>query len=295
IHHINPKHTIRVGVSKATRTPTLFEEAGQIVYSQDLTINGGPLPSSHLLEQAGINPIMFTSMLTPGNLDSEEITSYEIGYIANLIEDKLLLDIKVFKDQTHKLITFDDTQTVFEYTGSTTDLNTNETIDLIVNGLESEVYGTEIALDYRVSNSLRLYGFFAHLNIDSQHYINSSDDKWTVRLNNSVPEDSGGLMIIKKWPGNIDTSLAYYNVGDMAWQDRTNDDSAQPYQKVDARIAKTWQSGKEVIKLAMIGQNLKEDVVDYNNKTTTDPNTGEVRAGSILDRRVYFELSFSFN
>ena len=63
----------------------------------------------------------------------------------------------------------------------------------------------------------------------------------------------------------------------MAWQDRTNDDSAQPYQKVDARIAKTWQSGKEVIKLAMIGQNLKEDVVDYNNKTTTDPNTGEVQ------------------
>ncbi|TNF36283.1 MAG: hypothetical protein EP315_04380 [Gammaproteobacteria bacterium] len=168
-------------------------------------------------------------------------------------------------------------------------------MDLLINGLESEIYGTEIAVDYQITDTLRLYSFYAHLNIDSRHFINSTDDKWTRRLDNTAPKDSGGFMIMKRWPHNIDTSLAYYNMGDMDWLDRTSNDSAQTYQKVDARIAKTWRSGNEMIKLALIGQNLKEDVVDYNNRTTTDPSTGEIRPGSIQDKRFYIELSLLFN
>ncbi|MDH5484776.1 MAG: TonB-dependent receptor, partial [Gammaproteobacteria bacterium] len=154
IHHLDNNNTLRIGFSKATRTPTLFEESGQIVFSQPLTLNNQALPTGHLL--SGIDPLTYTRLIADGNLDSETITSYELGYIAKLIDNKLIIDLKLFRDYTKDL-------TAIEDKASSTlagDLNTGE-IETIINQNETTISGAEISADYHIDKTLRLYGFFA--------------------------------------------------------------------------------------------------------------------------------------
>ena len=286
IHHINTNHTIRLGASKATRTPTLFEEAGQLIYSHPLTVGGVPVPP--------YDEVIFTRLLTPGNLDSEKITSFELGYIGEYLNKKMTVDIKIFKDKTEDLLTVNyvpvPTAAANQLELNNPLLGESGTVELVVNGLESTIYGTELAINYQFDNSLRIYGFYSHLVIESLD-TNVGED-----IENSAPEDSGGLMLIKHWPKNISSSIAFYRVENFDWLDRTNNRSADSYSKLDAKISKSWHFGAEKLQLSLIGQNLLDDIYDYNKTTYTSSIPPAIaNPGSLQEKRVYFELSFSFN
>lgn len=286
IHHINNQHTLRIGKSKATRTPTLFEEAGQLIYRNPLTVGGNPPPSSIP------NEFILTTWLAQGGLDAERITSTEVGYIGEFLHNLLTLDITAFHDKTSSLMRESYNPAPLPLSNQV-ELNgiypnTNGTVLYVENGLATTIRGIEIALDYKPTKNFRAYIFYSRLKI---HEIDKIVD---LNVHISAPEDSGGIMLSRHTDNNVDASLMLYRSEDFDWIDRNNDQSAEAYTKIDLRIAKNWQTLREKLTLALIGQNLLGTHYDYNK--TTFYNSGAVNhPGSPQDRRIYLELGLKFN
>ncbi|HFB66376.1 MAG TPA: TonB-dependent receptor, partial [Aeromonadales bacterium] len=149
--------------------------------------------------------------------------------------------------------------------------------------------GGEFSLNYQINKQLNLYAFFAHINIENTTLKATAES----RYDQTAPKNSGGLMLNKQWNNGLNASLVYYNVGDMDWGDRTGTRSAQAYQKLDLRIARTIRMGSSIMELALLGQNLYENFSDYNN--TTFNNDGSLnRAGSLQERKFYIDIKVSF-
>ena len=85
-----------------------------------------------------------------------------------------------------------------------------------------------------------------------------------------------------------------YRSEDFNWTNRTGGSAVKAYTKADMRIAKNWQTAREKLTLALIGQNLLGTHFDYNT-TNYDASGNVARPGSPQDRRVYIELGLKFN
>jgi iron complex outermembrane recepter protein len=290
IHHVNNEHTIRISTSKATRTPTLWEEDGVLIYRHNLTSNNGGPPVGF----GGFNELIQTEFGMLGGLQSEKITRTELGYIGQFLNNQLTIDLTRFVDKTSRLITTTEipapaplsTQYDLSYPGE---------IYTFENALASEIRGLELSIEYRPSKNFRTYLFYSHLELKSSGDITITETERRIReISLSVPEDSGGLMVIRNWNNNVDTSLMLYRAEDFDWLDKNNEQSTNGFTKVDMRIAKNWQTSREKFTIALIGQNLLGTHYDYNQ--TTYYTTGAVNyPGSPQDRRVYIELGLKFN
>lgn len=316
IHHINKNNTIRLGASKATRTPTLYDQNAYLVINEQLKQNGIPITDPDLLCQLGggnsaadCPPFIPTDILNSvdlisnGNIDSEEIESIELGYIARLMNNQLTLDIKVFKDNTDKLIFTSGVPT------EEPEDNLDGEADEILNTHRTETEGTEIALDYKLPKNYRLYTHYTYIDISAEMYNPLGYWRETRRLTMSAPKKTFGLTLIKHWATNFDASINYYHISDMDWLDRTgstspyfSDRSAQPYNKLDIKLSKAYIFGNEKLRINFIMQNLLEDHYDYNKTRYTDAtlttvfqNTDINAHGSLQDMRTYLEVSLEFN
>ena len=283
IHHINNQHTLRLSKSKATRTPTLFEQDGSLIFRQALTSGGGGAPN-YPYDEA-----ILTTIMGRGNLDSEKISSTEIGYIGEFINNKLTLDITVFHDKTSNMLSLDKIPIPVSLPNQR-ELNPKTLIDTTANGLATTIKGVELTLHYRPNKHFSSYFFYSHINIDLDRYITHLD----FPIVNSAPEDSGGLMLTQSWHNNVDTSLMIYRSEDFNWTDRIDNNAVHAYTKIDTRIAKHWQTAREKLTLALIGQNLLGTHFDYNT-TDYQPSGAVNRYGSPQDRRVFIELGLKFN
>ncbi len=306
IHHINEKNTIRLGASKATRTPTLYDQNAYLRTNQQLTENGGnTLNPAFQAALGGTDILNLVDLTSPTDVDSEEIESIELGFISQLIKNKLMLDIKLFKDKTNQLIGRTDVEQ------PTPEDNFDGASHQTLNTTKSKSEGLEITLDYKQAKDFRIYGYYAYIDIKAERTNPLGNDATPGRLEASAPTNSYGLMFIKHWPKNFDFSLMYYRVGTYDWIDRTRnregdfwkDRNVHNYTKVDIKFDKLYQIGKEKLKISLILQNLANSFYDYNRTTYTDASltsvqpvtTGISNFGSLQDRRSYLELSFMFN
>ena len=73
-----PDHVLRLGVSRAYRSPTFFEEMGNQV----------------LLNDAGA--VVDTTIMRNGGLEPERILSRELGYVGRLSALQLELDVRLY-------------------------------------------------------------------------------------------------------------------------------------------------------------------------------------------------------
>lgn len=306
IHHINKTNTIRIGASRATRTPTLFDQNAYVRINQQLTQDGGdPLSATYTSLLDGSDVLNLVDLISPFDIDSEEIESVEIGLISQLINKKLILDAKLFKDKTDKLIS--DTSSSNPQPAA--EDNYDGLAKYIVNSHKTDMEGLEIALDYKHSKHFRIYTYYAYIDIQADLIDPIGNPGDSRRYEVSAPTNSYGLMMIKHWPDNLSTSLNFFRVGEMDWTDRTgsgspdyNDRSAQAYNKLDINISKAYSHGRNKLKLALTIQNLLEDYYDYNKTKYTDTSQTTVAAdtdisayGSLQDMRSYLEISYLFN
>jgi len=308
IYHLSDQHSFRLSASKATRTPTNFDENGYYAILQQLTQNGGQPLDNPVIEGAlGGDILNDTIIYTSGGVDAEEITSFELGWMARLLQNELTLDIKLFQDRTKKLI--DE----FPFNGIVPDENIGVIPGQegrvgatdIGNAASTETQGIEIYSDYKIANDLRLYAYYAYLEISAK---STPGNQLGIigRLEESSPANSYGAMLMKQWENNLNTSLSVYHVDDMDWLDRTHsrtnpanaykDRSAEAYTKIDFVIRKTHKTGDSRIDYSLIFQNIGSSYSDYTRTNYTDPSRQTVAVpGSVIDPRVYFEMAFKFN
>lgn len=307
LYHPNPQHSFRAGVSKATRTPVLFDEVGYYALSQTLTINGGePLPENHpVFDLLGSDTLVDVEYFSPGGIDSEEITSYELGWMMNLLDNRLTLDFKLFHDISKKLITELEQDSDIPTENVVNVFPDNEGAKYFDNAANTRTRGLEFYSDYRIAHDLRLYTYFAYLLIDAEKTNPDAADNVVGRLEESLPQRSYGGMLMKQWENHLNTSLAIYHVSDMDWLDRTHnrtgttphtDRSAEKYTKVDLIVRKSFHFSQSRVDYSFILQNLAGSFWDYTRTDyqKNDPTIERI-PGSRQDIRGYFEMAFKFN
>jgi hypothetical protein len=96
-YHMTENQTLRFAVNRSYRSPIAFEQKSSMIFS-----NSAPIVTPFLTIPAG-TPISQTFRPSPG-LRAERITTYEMGYLAELRPLHATLDARLFLERARDLI-----------------------------------------------------------------------------------------------------------------------------------------------------------------------------------------------
>ncbi len=262
LFHFNDMHTLRLGVSQAIRTPFIVEQYGDITHTQDVTIGGAYYAT---LVDKVIVPVY--------DLETEIITTYEIGYIGKYLDKRMLFNARIFQDRLKNLV---DAPYVADPTG---DDNVDMSAFVYENLYRTRVRGFEAEIDYSLDKSFRIVASGAIIAITSEDDIRTGKSR---EYEESAPDHSFSLLAMKDFNEKYSGSVGFYYVGDMAWMDANHNNTcegtlpaAEPdsgcgfrntrgYRKLDIRLARNFKLGDEKASIAINLQNLIEDYSDYD-------------------------------
>lgn len=252
-YHLSAHNTVRVSVSRATRIPVLIEDYAY----QAVTVTVPGLGSFTDIALAG-----------PGNLSSERITSYELGYIGEYPARGLTLDAKLYYDELDNLIGYD---TVRPYPGDSSPIDPGAAV--FANYDHARLAGFETGLNYRPSEDTRLVLAYAYTDIAA------SDRTDQVQFTHSAPLNTLSLLAIRRLSARDTASAAYYYVGKMqAWDTLQRRD---PVRRLDVRLAHAFRAGSTRGTAAIVLQNV---LGSYQ----------EMKLANTVDSRVYGSLTLNF-
>ncbi len=259
LYHFNDRHTLRFGISKAVRTPFIFEQNGDITNTQDVAIGGVPFIT-----------LIDKELVPLSNLETEKITSYEIGYYGKFLNKTLLVSTRIFQDNLDSLL---DAPQVTDPTGID---NVDMAAFVFDNLHETRVRGIEAELNYNFDRSFRIIASGAILDIASQDDPRVGKSR---EYEESAPDHSFSLLTMKDFNEKYSASMGFYYAGDMAWLDANHNNSCedgampesgcgfrntQGYRKLDLRFARKFKFGNEQASAALVLQNLLDDYSDYD-------------------------------
>ena len=270
LYHFNDKHTLRFGVSQAVRTPFIFEQNGDITHTQDVTINGQPATDFGFPFDTAIDKV-----LVPENsLETEKITTYEIGYYGKLLNKRLMLSTRIFQDRLENLL---DAPEVPDPTlEDNLDFPDQGVAFVFDNLYNTRVRGLEAVVDYSTTRSFRIVASGAILDIEADPFSGSPKPR---EYEESAPDHSFSLLAMQDFNEKYSASMGFYYVGDMAWMDanhnNTCEDGSMPvsgcgfrntqgYRKLDLRVVRNFKLGNEHASVAINLQNLLEEYSDYD-------------------------------
>ena len=266
IHKFNNKHSLRLSVSQAVRSPFIAEEFGNTVFSHELTSGGTPI-GVNLVEQ---------QVIPNDNLDHETIVSQEIGYFGQLFDDKLFFNARIFHDQLNDLIQTVSTPVATDTFDGTAQIHDNRD--------STDVNGIEVEFDIRPDASLRFFGNATYLEIKSN---DNPRDLLSVEFENSAPKRSASLLTIKQFNEFYSGSLGIYYADDMLWLDVPNR-APSSYTTMDLRLSKSFRKSGSTSKLSLVLKNLLDEYNDYHQL----PNRGPLVENNLTG---YVEFSVLFN
>ncbi|RKZ66305.1 MAG: hypothetical protein DRQ44_06905 [Gammaproteobacteria bacterium] len=240
-HAFNKQHKVRLGISKAIRSPFIYEEMANLFYTEDLTVGGTPVGTARELV-----------ILGNADLNNEQIISREIAYYGDFLNSSLLFNARIFHDDITGYI-----DTINEDVDPALD-NFNGTALVFRNPFDSEASGLELELNYRIDPSLRLIASGAIINITS----NSN------ALAHSAPQHSYSLLLTKRFNEKYNGSLGYYFIDEFKWTDArdfsgADEVSTDDYHTLDMRLSRNFIFSQTHGSLSLVLKNLLGDYSDY--------------------------------
>lgn len=265
---LTPQQTVRIGISRAHRTPSLTESRSWEVYRDaDPTAFGG-LPVE-IDRQAS------------GNLHKETIESQEIGYLADFKEARLFIDVRAFKEWVKdRIVQVDlfltppncDVLGLIEGgCGSYKDYLNGQ--DLRISGVEYQVrwqprLGTELTInqafvDIRSTANARL----SALSVGGQRPAQDA----VRHMDNSAPEVSSMLRWQQVLPFGLEGSITYYRYSRFQW---TKNTSVGPFHRTDWRVAYPfrWSAGRGDVSFMVQGDGGRHAEYRLAGADPNDPN-----------------------
>lgn len=238
-YHLNNHHTLRAIFSKAIRTPSLFEEHGDLRFQyMNFLVN-------HLYNNNG-------------DLEAEKLTTFELGYLAQTPKPNTSIDIRLYRDEITDYINL--------ISIPSPDLTDNVALSYRNEG-EITIDGIDIELTYRPSQDTRIVLTNSWMHADvSQLSTDSVYNK--SQLQGSVPDYSGSLLLMHKLNNNWNASLGYYWVSNMLWmrQLTSADNNEQPldsYTHLDLRLARQFKLTDTRNELGLVIQNIGGEYADF--------------------------------
>lgn len=263
-YKLAPGHTLRAGISTATRTPTLLEEK----FNMRILIPTA-VPGLTLFEQQFLNP---------GGLSPERITSRELGYQGQV--GALSLDARLFHDQIRDVIAqyriepFPHPADLTPISDRT--LGNRNSSDLTVHGFEAQA-------QLRLGSHTRIIGNFSHIRINPDMdatFTSSSEASRFEELQASMPVNSFSLLAWHRFGSGWMGTVGYYQLGETKMPgDGNHVDSARHW---DLRLARSFTLGRTQNEISLTSQN----AFDYDYQEFARYNT--------MQRRTYLQYRVDF-
>ncbi|BAO44101.1 TonB-dependent receptor plug domain-containing protein [Thiolapillus brandeum] len=227
--HPQPNSTLWASVSRAVRTPNRAEH--------DLAAEQLALPPS---PSTGGLPVYYRTT-TNREMESETLVAYEAGYRWQPAK-RLGMDLSLFYNDYEELRTLElgsptlDPQPFPRWIVPTT----------AENRMQGHSYGMELTADWRLTDELRLQGWYSLLKMDLT-VDEGSDSLESADIQKQSPEQQAGLRSALNLPHDMELDLFLRYVG--ALKEFKVDD----YVELDARLG--WNI-KDNLSLSLIGRNL---------------------------------------
>ncbi len=243
---IDPNHSIRISAGQGYRAPTLLEARSREVYP------GGP---------ASIADVGNWSVI---NLDSEQGTFGELGYVGRFPSVKLSVDARLFLDRYNKYI--DSVSCNLEAMPNECPFAQplgyvrpswfgNRKAYYFYNSGDLEVYGGDLTLDWRHD----VLGRFVFSTALTQINAGSMTD---LDAEKSAPTHASSLLWTKTFAGGWNTSLGFYYMGYMKWPNDGDDQWA--YHKLDLKIGKRFGKPGTDNEIAVTLQNVNDKHSEFD-------------------------------
>lgn len=262
-HQLNSEHGLRVGISRAYRMPTLYEERA----NGATRFSNGDLIDQFILGNTDLEP--------------EQMTSYEIGYLGRFPRWHTTLDIKAFHDKLEDRIASPKRYPFMSEMNAVSDGR----IFYHVNTGALNVNGVEIALNYRPTKRTLVSFNWAYakakgIAIDSfEDTLGTDPNLLTYEdLSEDVPRHTYSLFAMHRLPHQIDVSALYYKVSAMKWMG--DGDRLRAQDRLDLRVAKEIRSNGVRTSVAFVVQNALQEYMEFRDE-------------NVFDTRAYVELSLS--
>lgn len=227
-----PRHTGWAAVSRAVRTPSLYEDGiGVRQYpSFPPALGGAPL---------------FGRLTGNTELDSEKLVAYEFGYRSQATE-RFSIDVASFYNVYHELRVLSP--------GAVTPGVAPGTFDLpliAVNAMKGETYGVELAATWQLTDMWRLYGALTTLRMALHADPGVPPAAVTVAEGAEGQSPRHQVFVQSSW--NFPRSLEVDLIGRVVDRLPAFDPVVPRYTSVDVRGS--WQP-RPHIEIAVVGQNL---------------------------------------
>ncbi len=249
-----PGHTLRAGVSTATRTPAFLEERFQTHLTATTTVPGVTLIRPYFADSGGLSP--------------ERIISREIGYLGTY--GNISLDARVFDNDIRDIIKEFTNRNYVPPAGFTRISNPFD----FTNGGDVSVRGFETQLQWRLWQSTRLIANYAKVRLAGK------EEELERYFLDSAPGETISALLSHRFNQAWDASLAYYHTGRVTMLGDGNSVDAAKYW--NARLARSFVSRNWKGEVSATVQNL----FDHKYQEFSDYNT--------LRRRAFLTLSLDF-
>ncbi len=239
---VRPWLSLRSSASHTRRSPSLLDEN----WHYELTADNGQTIDS--------------IVLSPGNLKTEKLTAYELGFTATYPKLHGHLDVKYFVERGYDLISYPrDTRIQDGLTQDGAEVISNDD-RYVVRGAEGELRwqptdGSLVALQYmRASSKSR------------QHRI-VGEPAFRTRI--ATPDKLLSLLVSQRLPSKTQLSIAYYFSNAIKWLG--DGDTIKPKDRIDLRIAHPLQAAPWNGQIEFIAQSIdgSEDEYVHENRADT--------------------------
>jgi iron complex outermembrane receptor protein len=255
--HLAPGHTLRAGISTATRTPTLLEE------KFDWKLQ---MPTTHPV----FSMLYQQNILDEGGLSPERITSRELGYLG--IFKSFMIDLRLFHDRIDEIIHGYTTSIPPAPPGF---LSLSGTASSYHNSSKLTIHGFEAQAQWRPTERSRVIANYSHIRINPDMryaFSNSGEADRFEEFGTSMPIDSFSLLAWHRFESGWMGSLGYYQSGETKMPgDGNHVDFARHW---DARIARSFKTGTVSHEISITAQNaFSQDYEEFARYNTLDRRT----------------------
>jgi len=176
-YHVDGTHSLRASLSKAYRTPLLYEERGNYAVS--------------------FGPFRDQIALSTGGLHSEQMVSVEVGYHGQWLNPAVTADVKLYRDRASRLI--DSVDIPIAQPNALRYYATDPQ-----NGSDAVVTGIETELHVPAGKSDRLWFAYAYTVIASNDLANH------LGLEKSMPRNLLSVLATHAFGGGWNAGAAFY-------------------------------------------------------------------------------------
>jgi iron complex outermembrane receptor protein len=233
---VAPGHVIRLGISRAYRSPTFFEEVGNRV----------------LLSESGAPIDVLT--VPSGGLAPERIVSREIAYVGHWRPLRLEMDVRLFRDRIDDFIGMVKVDPALDVFGS---LQPKVFSAANIGGIDS--HGGEVQMRWRPTRGLDVNVHYARVFLSTD----TADTNFKKDIPLSAPRSSWGMLANYHFGNHWEASLFAQRADAQKWL--TEGDDTEAFTRVDVRLAHRWKWQGTEMEAAVVGQNLSKDYHEFRN------------------------------